>query len=93
MTVYLKDPSAQLDYSIDWSSGVLGAATIAAASWAVVPTESGGLSVVSAVLAGNRATAVLGGGVPGHVYQVTNHITLSDGRVDERGLTIRVENR
>jgi len=33
------------------------------------------------------------GGVPGHVYRITNFVTFSDARSDERQLTLRVEQR
>jgi hypothetical protein len=31
--------------------------------------------------------------VPGHVYRVAASVILSDGRADERSLTLRVEER
>ena len=35
----------------------------------------------------------LSGGVPGHVYSIVNRVTLSDGRSDDRSITLRVEER
>jgi hypothetical protein len=35
----------------------------------------------------------LAGGIPGHVYRISNFVTLSDARADERQLTVRVEQR
>ncbi|MFN3351855.1 phage major capsid protein, partial [Pseudorhodoplanes sp.] len=40
-----------------------------------------------------RSTATLSGGIAGHVYSLVNRITLSDERVDERSITLRVEDR
>lgn len=91
MGIFLKDPDALLDYSVDWAAGYLDGQTIAASDWAVEP--AGGVTVVSTVLAPTRTGATLSGGVPGNVYRVANRVTLSDGRRDERGLTLRCEQR
>ncbi|WP_443028026.1 phage fiber-tail adaptor protein [Sphingopyxis sp. Root1497] len=40
-----------------------------------------------------RCAATLDGGEAGGVYRVTNRVTLSDGQIDERSLTLRVEER
>ena len=93
MSYYLKDPQAAVDYSVDWSAGYLGARTVTASAWAVVPAEVGGIVVVAEMTAPARCAATLEGGVRGHVYRVTNHVTLSDGRSDERSLVMRVEDR
>lgn len=93
MSIYLKDPQAILDYAIDWPPGWVGGAAISSALWTVTPAESGGVSVQDEAVEGLRASVRLGGGVPGHVYRVAGSVILSDGRVDERSLTLRVEER
>ncbi|MEE4350418.1 MAG: hypothetical protein V2J26_09335 [Pacificimonas sp.] len=40
-----------------------------------------------------RCAATLAGGLRGHVYRVTNRVTFTDGRTDERSLSIRVDDR
>jgi hypothetical protein len=93
MSYYLKDPGAAIDYRIDWSAGYLAGQTIADSLWSVAPDEAGGLVASGGEEGPGRTTATLSGGIAGHVYRVTNRITLSDGRVDERTLTLRVEER
>lgn len=93
MSAYLKDPGATIDYAIDWLGGYLDGQTIAGSGWSVEPEEEGGLAVASSGFDLTRTAATIGGGVRGHVYRVTNRVTLSDGRVDERSLTLRVEDR
>lgn len=93
MTNYLKDPASAVDYSVDWGAGYLDAQTVAASGWSVAPVHDGGIVVAAEALAGRRTAATLEGGLPGRVYRVANHVTLSDGRTDTRALTIRIEAR
>jgi hypothetical protein len=93
LAIFLKDPSASLDYSVDWATGYLDGQTIVASHWTVVPLEAGGISLSSTSSGATRTTAIMNGGIPGHVYRVTNFVTLSDTRSDERQLTLRVEQR
>ena len=83
MGIFLKDPAASLDYSVDWAAGYLDGQTITTSGWSVQPSETGGISLA----------ATLAGGIPGHVYRISNFVTLSDARSDERQLTVRVEQR
>lgn len=93
MSIYLKDPQARIDYAIDWIPGFLGSASIAESAWSVSPEEPGGIAVDTASTLGAKTIAVLEGGVPGQVYRVTNRVTLSDGRADERSIVLRAEQR
>lgn len=93
MGFYLKDPQSRVDYAIDWSAHYVDGQTIAASSWTVSPAEPGGIAVDGSSFDLLRTAATLTGGVAGHVYSVGNRATLSDGRVDERSLIIRVEER
>lgn len=92
MSFYLKDPAARVDYAIDWA-GYLDGQAIAASLWSVAPAEAGGVAVASESYDLVRTAATLSGGLAGHVYSVTNRVTLSDGQVDERSITLRVEER
>lgn len=93
MGFYLKDPGARIDYTVDWAAGYLAGDTIAASAWIVVPEEAGGIAVDGTTSEAARASATLEGGVPGHVYRVTNRVTLTSGRIEERTLSIRVDER
>jgi hypothetical protein len=92
MGFYLKDPQSRVDYAIDWS-GYLDGQTIAASEWTVSPAETGGIAVEEASFGLDRSAARLAGGLVGRIYDVVNRVTLSDGSVDERSLTLRVEDR
>lgn len=92
MSYYLKDPDATSDYAIDWTS-YLDGRTIVASSWSVEPVETGGIAIGEASFEGARTAARLSGGIVGHVYDLANHVTLSDGSGDDRSLTLRVEQR
>lgn len=93
MSFYLKDPLSRVDYAIDWAPGYLDGQTIAASSWSVAPAEAGGVALDAVSFDLTRAAVTLTGGVAGHVYSVTNAVTLSDGRIDRRSITLRVEAR
>ncbi|HHB12214.1 MAG TPA: hypothetical protein ENK62_03330 [Chromatiales bacterium] len=86
--IFLKDPDSTLDYVIDWSSW-LGSDTIASSSW----TVPAGLTMTSESNTTTTATVWLSGGSAGSSYQVTNRITTAAGRVDERSITIEVQER
>ena len=92
MSFYLKDPQSRVDYAIDWS-GYLDGQVVAASSWTVRPAEAGGLVVDADSFDLTQTTATLSGGLAGHVYSASNRVTLSDGRIDERSITLRVEDR
>ncbi|WP_260582091.1 hypothetical protein [Sphingopyxis sp. PET50] len=89
----IKDPGARVDYMFDWGDAYLDDQTIVASDWAVEPEAAGGIAVVAASHDLLRCAATLEGGAAGGVYRVTNRVTLSDGQIDERSLTVRVEER
>lgn len=92
MSIYLKDPQAEVDYTIDWGGNLVGR-TVAESDWAVSPSEPGGVAILDDAVEQSRTRATLSGGIAGHVYRVTSQVVLSDGRIDERSLTLRVEER
>ena len=93
MTIFLKDPRAGIDYAVDWGAGYLQGQSITGSVWAVRPDEAGGVRITGTLGSATRTAATLAGGVPGKVYRVANRVTLSDGRTDERSVTLRVEQR
>lgn len=92
MSLVAKDPGAVVDHAIDWSAYLAGQSVVASL-WTVTPAEAGGIVVDDDAIEPVRTAARLSGGVIGRVYRVTNRVTLSDGQVDERSVTFRVEER
>jgi hypothetical protein len=93
MAHYLKHPGSSLDYTIDWNAGYLDTETVTASSWSISPQEIGGLAIIGEIQTGLRTTVVLSGGVAGHFYQVENEVVLSNGHVDTRSISLRIEQR
>ena len=94
MSLLLKDPGAVLDYSIDWGAQYLGEGELLATSdWSVAPDEPGGVAIASSQFEPLTATVTAAGGIAGHIYRLANRITTAEGRVDERSIVVRVENR
>lgn len=92
MSFYLKDPGSRVDYAMDWR-GYLDGQIIVASAWSVSPDDEGGIAVEAESFDLEQAAVTLSGGVAGQIYAVVNRVTLSDGAIDERALTIRVEER
>lgn len=86
---FVKDPGAKLDYHFDWEAWLDQSEVITASEFLV----SSGLTVVSQTFLTTNTTVWLEGGRSGQVYNVTNRITTSDSRIDERSVTIRVRDR
>ncbi|WP_432768330.1 MAG: hypothetical protein HEQ22_13010 [Sphingopyxis sp.] len=93
MTLAVKDPGARIDYEFDWGDAYLAGQAIVASAWSVAPDEADGVTVAAASHDLTKAVATLAGGIAGHAYRVTNRVTMSDGQIDERSLTVRVEDR
>ncbi len=91
MQVYVKDPGAVLDYSIDWGTGYLQSGeTLSSSIWTIFPAD---MTQNSASNAAGVTSITVSGGAVGQIYQLTNRITTSQGRTDERSITVRVEHR
>ena len=83
-----KDPQAVLDYRVDWESW-LGADTMASSAWFI----SGPDALLVADSSSNSSTATtvwLSGGALYRQYTVTNRVTTSEGRTDDRSITVDV---
>ena len=89
MATYYKDPDATLDYGFDWSEWLASGETISSSSW-TIPT---GLTEESSGFSGGIASVWLSGGTAGTNYEITNKITTSAGRTDERSHVIKVRER
>jgi hypothetical protein len=86
-----KDPQAKLDYAVDWSTWLQAGETITASTW----TVPAGIDQITPdpSFANGVATIWLGGGTVGTRYDIVNHIVTSQGREDDRTLTILVAER
>jgi hypothetical protein len=93
MSLLLKDPEAILDYAVDWAAEYLDSDQIAQSNWTVEPIEEGGAEIVVSDVASGAAIVKVGGGVPGHLYRLSNHVLLASGREDNRSIILRVEQR
>lgn len=100
---FLHDPDARLDYYFDWKALVNGTGDsdwLAAGETitAFEVTADAGLTtdqpVAPALVNGDTAVRVwLSGGTTGSYYQVACKVTTSAGRIDERTLVVKVQER
>ena len=93
MTLLLKDPDAVLDYSIDWGAQYLHGDALAESHWVADPAEDGGVAIAGSSFDLTHSTVQAGGGVPGRIYRLVNHVVLASGLTDSRSVTLRVEQR
>ena len=93
MNLLLKDPEALLDYSVDWGADYLTGDVLTESGWTVSPAEPGGVSIMSSRFDLLLSTVEVGGGQPGHIYRLTNHVVTGEGREDSRSIMLRVEKR
>lgn len=90
MPSYSKDPSEELDYSVDWSSWLLEGDAVSDVSWQVpdelsqprTPTHDGA-----------KATVWLAGGEVDQTYPVICSVTTGVGRKGERTFYVKVEQK
>lgn len=86
-----KDPDAVLDYSVDWASW-LGADTLSTSTWVISGPDS--LLVEDSSGKSSTATTVwLSGGTLYRQYTVTNRVTTTEGRTDDRSITVDLVDR
>lgn len=85
---FLKDPSAVLDYQINWATW-LGSDTISTSTW-TVPT---GITKDSDTKTTTTTTIWLSGGTAGREYNLVNKIVTAGGRTEERMIVIKVIQR
>lgn len=86
----IKDPNATLDYRVDWSQWLSDGETITSSTWLITPD---GLTEVTTDHDATSATVWLSGGTAHERYWVTNRITTSAGRTDQRTLPMNLQNR
>ncbi len=89
MNTHVKDPNSVLDFSLDWSVWLQDSETITTSVW--LPDE--GITTATPSVVGERTVVWLSGGEVGQTYRVTNRITTSAGRIDDRTLLVRIRER
>lgn len=84
-----KDPSSTIDYGVDWSGYISQGEIITDSEWQY------GSGITGTIESNNdsETRVMLTGGVSGSLYTLTNRITTSAGRVDERSMYILCEDR
>lgn len=91
MSSFTHDPNAKLDYAVKWTTWLEAGETIATSTW-IVPAGITQATPPPGEAAG-VATIWLSGGTLGQVYRVTNRVTTSLGRTDDRSIQIYVQER
>ncbi len=88
-----KDPQAVLDYTIDWltEGWLVSGDTLSQSLW----SADSGITIDSTSIdvPNGKTTVWLSGGTVGTTYKVTNSITTTGGRKDDRTLEIVVQER
>lgn len=82
-----KDPEANLDYGIDWTTWLAGD-TIASSLWEI--TEGGPATLSNGFFDGTRTKIWVSGGTLKSRLVITNKITTAGGRANQRSLLIPI---
>ncbi len=93
MAMLVKDPGARIDYEFDWADACAVGQVLTDSAWAVAPDEADGVTIAGSANDLLSTVVTLAGGIAGHVYRVTNRVTMSAGQIEERSMTVRVEER
>lgn len=91
MSRYTKDSNAKLDFAIDWTPWLQSGDTITTATWTVPAGITQATPAPS--VTGGKATIWLEGGTVGASYAVTCRVTTTQGRIDDRTITILIRER
>lgn len=88
---FLHDPTAVLDYVVDWTAWLASGETISVSTW----TVPAGITQTTPAPStnGTKDTIWLTGGTIGTEYTITNHITTTAGRQNERSFVVSVVDR
>lgn len=93
--LWVHDPNAVLDYTVDWSLWAEDANDPVKDVDITVVTPGSSLNIVAkAVLGTGQCVAMIeGGGVPGMSYDILYHITTLAGRADDRTIHLQIAER
>jgi len=82
-----KDPDSIIDYGVDWSNWLATGETITSSAW-IVPA---GLTNDSDSNTSTATAIFLSGGTSGTTYELTNRVTTSGGRTEDRSMLIKCQ--
>jgi hypothetical protein len=95
----IKDPRAELNYTIDWTDW-LGSDTITASTWSITTyststVNTSALTQVNASIAvgSKKTTITVNSGTVGNIYNVRNTIDTANDLTESRAFRIKVDNR
>lgn len=88
-----KDPDAVTDYGIDWADWLAESTdptdTLLTSAW----SSDAGITTSAPQLDGTVASCLISGGSAGTTYTVTNRITTTNGRTEDRSFRVKVAER
>lgn len=79
-----KDPDSSVDYGCDWAAWLKDGESISLSEWLPVT----GLTQSNSLINGAITAVTLDGGTIGERYKLTNRITTSLGRTEDRSMFI-----
>lgn len=83
----VKDPSAVKDYGFDWSAWVSSGDSIQTSVF-----SAGTLAVTSQSISSHTTICFVSSGDAGSVHRLTNCISTTQGRIDERSVELQIIN-
>lgn len=86
---HIKDPAAVLDYWLDWGTWLVPGEALLTSTWTTTGTTVLGASAIFGAL----TQVWVSGGTRGEALTLTNQVTTSDGRTDERSLSLLILER
>lgn len=90
MALIIKAPTSELDWPISYT--LAAGETISGSTWTVSPVEAGGMAVKGGTpsITGSVTACILTGGNFRQIYEVTNTVTTSQGRVYAHTAAFRI---
>lgn len=88
IAIFIKDPDAVLDYSLDWSEWLKGDIITSSSI-----TPPAGINKDSGTFGASLQTVWVSGGMDGTDYDIVYHVGTAGGRADDRTIRISVRTR
>lgn len=86
---WIKDPSATLDYTIDWTAWLAGDTITGTPVW----TVPAGLTKADESHTTTTSTVWISGGTIGSTYTLSVRVTTTGGRTDDRSIALVIADR
>lgn len=83
----IKQPTANVDYTLDWQDALSGGETITASTW----VGDTGITLGTTLFTGSTTTVFIAGGTAGKSYKATNTVVTSGGRTLVRTLALTIQ--